>query len=82
MTRATVDCHGIDVEVNADREGIDLNDATVVDPVEAVTWIIEGATDEQLSSVAAAIVREQLARDEDAQRKADEREAQEHDHER
>ncbi len=69
---------GASFEVRGDREGIELNKARVTDPAALVAWAIEGATDAELTACAAEVVREQVARDDAAQRLQDEREAMAH----
>lgn len=76
MTRATVDIgRGITAEVYASGDDIGLDSITVTDAADAVAWLADGATDEQLNLMAAALVREQTARDEAAQRIQDEQDA-------
>lgn len=70
--------NGISADVNADREGVELDRARIVDAVALMRWACEGATDEQLNLMAAELVKEQRARDEAAQQIEDEREAAQH----
>jgi len=78
---ADIEHRGATFEVCGDSEGIDLNKARVTDPAALVAWAIEGATDAELAACAAAVVREQVARDDAAQRLQDEAEAMAHKHE-
>lgn len=78
MPGFNLEFNGLSVDVNADREGVELDRARIVDAVALMRWACEGATDEQLNLMAAELVKEQRARDEAAQRLQDEQEAQAH----
>lgn len=77
-THADIEHRGVEFEIMGDREGFELNKARVTDPAALVAWAIEGATDVELAECAAAIVREQVARDDAAQRLQDEQDAKAH----
>ena len=41
-THSTIDVHGIDAHVIGDREGIELDQATLVNPRALIQWAAEG----------------------------------------
>lgn len=78
MSGFNLEFNGLSVDVNADREGVELDRARIVDAEALMRWACEGATDAQLNLMAAELVKEQRASDEAAQQIEDEREAEQH----